>query len=224
MGDAERIAQGQLVLGKRARFIGAKYVHARQFLDRNQSGHDRLLLCKQARANGHRDREHRRHGHRNRRYSQYQGELQGREYRIAPINCDGDDCRYQNSREDDQIITDLENGALKMADGFRALHQLRRFAKIGVGAGGIDHGGDFTLANDRSGKYCFTGFAGGGKRFSRQGRLIHLDRVAVQQARIRWHNVAQPHANNVARDQFTRRRVDPLPVAFHPGLDRQCGL
>ena len=32
------------------------------------------------------------------------------------------------------------------------------------------------------------------------------------------------NADDVARHQLTRRRVDPLPIAFHPGLDRQLGL
>ena len=54
--------------------------------------------------------------------------------------------------------------------------------------------------------------------------LIHLHRVALQQARIRRHDVAQAHADDVARHQLTRRRGDPLPITFHPGLDRQLGL
>ena len=32
------------------------------------------------------------------------------------------------------------------------------------------------------------------------------------------------NADDVARHQFTRRRGNPLPVTFHPGLDRQRGL
>ena len=64
----------------------------------------------------------------------------------------------------------------------------------------------------------------GGQRLSRQRGLIHLHRVAIQQARIRRHNVAQAHADDVARHQLTRRRGDPLPIAFHPSLDRQLGL
>jgi hypothetical protein len=67
-------------------------------------------------------------------------------------------------------------------------------------------------------------FSRGGQRLSRQRGLIHLHRVAVQQTRIRRHNVAQPHADDVTRHQLARRRVDPLPVTFHPGLDRQLGL
>ena len=111
-----------------------------------------------------------------------------------------------------------------MADGVRLLHQLRRLAEVGLPTRGIDQCADFALANDRTGKHRLAGFARGGQRLSRQRGLIHLHRVAVQQARIRRHNVAQTHADDVARHQLARRRVDPLPIPFHPGLDRQLGL
>ena len=111
-----------------------------------------------------------------------------------------------------------------MADGVRLLHQLRGLAEVGVCTGGVHHRADFTLANDRTRKHRLAGFARGGQRLSRQRGLIHLHRVAVQQARIRRHNVAQAHADDVARHQLARRRGDPLPIAFHPGLDRQLGL
>ena len=32
------------------------------------------------------------------------------------------------------------------------------------------------------------------------------------------------HTDNVARHQLTRRRVGPLPIPFHPGLDRELSL
>ena len=137
---------------------------------------------------------------------------------------DGNNHRHQSHREDDQVIADLQNGLLKMADGVRLLHQLRRLAEVGVRARGIDQCADFTLADDRTGKHRLAGFARGGQRLSRQRGLIHLHRVAVQQARIRRHDVAQAQADDVARHQLTRRRGDPLPIPFHPGLDRQLGL
>ncbi len=111
-----------------------------------------------------------------------------------------------------------------MADGMRLLYQLRRLAKVGVGARGIDQCPDFPLTNNRTGKHRVAGFAFGGQRFSRQRGLIHLHRVALQQACVCRHNVAQPHADDVARHQLTRRWIDPLPVTFHASLDRQPGL
>ena len=111
-----------------------------------------------------------------------------------------------------------------MADGVRLLHQLRGLAEVRVCAGGVHHRADFTLANDRTGKHRLAGFTRGGQRLSRQRGLIHFHRIAVQQARIRRHDVAEAHADDVTRHKLTRRRVDPLPIAFHPGLDRQLGL
>ncbi len=111
-----------------------------------------------------------------------------------------------------------------MADGFSPLHQLRGLAEIGVRTGGIDHCTDLTLANDRAGKYCFAGFARRRQQLSGQRGLIDLHRVAVQQARVCRHDVAEAHADDVARHQLARGRVDPLPVAYNPGLDRQRRL
>ena len=64
----------------------------------------------------------------------------------------------------------------------------------------------------------------GGQRFSRQRGLIHLDRIAFQQTRIRGHDVAQSNADDVTGHQLTRRRGDPFPITFHPGFYRQRGL
>ena len=221
---AERIAQCQFVLGQGAGLVRAQHVHARQFLDGHQPGHNRLFFGQQARADRHRHRQHRGHRHGNRRYGQHQGELQRGEDRVAAEDRKGDNRRHQNHCEDDQVIADLEHRALKVADGLRSLHQLRRSTEIGVRTRGIDECTDFALTNDRTGKYCLAGFARGGQRFSRQRGLIHLDRVAFQQARIRRHDVAHADADDVARHEFTRRRGNPLPVTFHPGLDRQRGL
>ena len=59
---------------------------------------------------------------------------------------------------------------------------------------------------------------------SRQRGLIHLHRVAFQQARVRRHDVAETDADDIARHQLTRRGRDPLAVTLHRGLDRQRGL
>ena len=57
-----------------------------------------------------------------------------------------------------------------------------------------------------------------------QRGLIDLDRVAVEQARVGGHDVAEAHPDDVARHQLARRRGDPLPVALDPRLDRQLRL
>ena len=93
-----------------------------------------------------------------------------------------------------------------------------------LAAGGVDERADFALANDRTGEHCLARFARGGQGFARQCGLIHLYRVTLQQPRIRRHDVAQTHADDVARHQLARRRIDPLSITYHAGLDREFRL
>ena len=53
---AERITQREVVLGQCAGLVSAQHVDAGQFLDGDQSTHDRLTLREQASADGHRHR------------------------------------------------------------------------------------------------------------------------------------------------------------------------
>ncbi len=221
---AERIAQRQLVLGQRAGLVRAQHVHAGQLLDGRQAGHDRLSLGQQARADRHRHRQHRRHRHGYRGHGQHEGELQRGEHRVAAEERDDDDQGNQSHREDDQVVADLEHGTLEMADGVRLLHQLRGLAEVGVRTGGVDHRVDLALADDRTREDRLAGLARGRQRLARQSGLIHLDRVARQQAGICRHDVAQAHADDVTRHQLARRRGGPLPVPLHPRLDRELGL
>ena len=222
--QAERIAQRQLVLRQSAGLVGTQHVHAGQFLDGDQLAHDRLLLREQARADSHRHRQNRGHRHGDRRHGQHQGELQQGEDRVAAVDSKSDDQRDHGHRQHDQVVADPQHGFLEMADGNRRLHQFRGLAEIGVLARRIDQGTDLAAANDRTGEYGVAGFARGRQRFSRQRRLIDGNFVAVQQTRVRRHDVAQAQADDVARHQFPRRRGDPFSIAFHPGLDRQSGL
>ncbi len=111
-----------------------------------------------------------------------------------------------------------------MADGVGFLDQLRSLAEVGVGAGGVHHGFNLAAPHDRPGKHSLARFALRGQGLTCKCGLVHLDRIARQQPRIRRHDVAQAQADDVARRHFTRRRVGPLSIAFHPGLDRQFGL
>nr|WP_241499234.1 hypothetical protein [Chromobacterium sphagni] len=220
----EGLAQRQLVLGQGSRLVRAQHIHAGQLLDGDQAAYDRLFFGEQARADGHRHGQYRGHRHRNRGHGEHQGELQGGEHCIAAINGDADDHRHQQYRKHDQVIAYLQHRALEMADGVRLLHQLRRLAEIGVDAGGIDQGVDFALADDGSGKDRIAGLACRGQGLAGQRRLIHLDRIACEQVGVRWHDVAQVQADDVARNKLARGRGNPFPPPFHPGLDRQLGF
>ena len=222
--QAERIAERQLVLGQGSGLVGAQDVHARQFLDRDQLAHDRLFLREQARADRHRHRENRRHGDGDRRDRQHEGELQQGQDRLAAVDSKSDDDRHEDQREDNQVVADLQHGLLEMADGDRRLHQFRRLAEVGFAARRVDQRVDFAATNDRTGEDGVAGFARCGQGLPGQRRLVDGYLVAVQQARIGRHDVAQAQADGVARHEFTRSRVHPLAIAFHPGLDRERRL
>jgi hypothetical protein len=107
-----------------------------------------------------------------------------------------------------------------MTDRVCGLHHLRRLAKVGVRTGGIDDGVDLTLADDGAGVHCPTWLGSDWQRLSGQCRLIHLDRIAIQQPRICGNDVAQPETNDIARHQITRLGILPLAISLDLGLDR----
>ena len=145
----ERIAQRQLVLGQGAGLIRAQHIHARQFLDGRQPGHNRLFFGQQTRADRHGHGQHRWHRHRNRGHGQHQGKLQRGKDGVAAEQRDGNNHCHKSHRQDDQVIANFQHSTLEMADGVRLLHQLRGLAEVGVRAGGIHQCVDFALADDR---------------------------------------------------------------------------
>ena len=151
--DAERGAQRQRVLGQGAGLVRAEHVDAGEFLDGDQPAHDGLLLGEQPCADSHRHRQHGGHRHRDRGDGQDQGELQRGQDRVAAQDRRDDDNGDQRDREDDQIVADLQHGALEMADGVRVGHQLGGLAEVRVRAGGIDKGADLTLPDNGSGEH-----------------------------------------------------------------------
>ena len=123
---------------------------------------------------------------------------------------DGNNQDHKSHRHDDQVIANFQYGTLEMADSDRLLHQFRGLAEVGVRASGVDQGVDFAPPNDRSRKYRVARFPFGGQGFARQRRLIHLDRVASQQARIRRNDVPQTEAYDIALHNFACRGIGPL--------------
>ena len=107
----------QLVLGQGAGLVRAQHVHARQLLDRREPADHRLFRRQQPGAHGHGHREHRGHGHRHRGDREDERELQGLEKRIAPKQRHAEDQQDQPTREEDQVVPDLEHRLLKVADG-----------------------------------------------------------------------------------------------------------
>ena len=224
LSTAERCAQRQRVLGQGAGLVRAQHVDAGQFLDGDQPADDGLLLGEQPCADGHRHRQHGGHRDRDRGDGQHQGELQRGQDRVAAQDRRDDDKRHQRDREDDQVVADLEHGALEMADGVRVLHQFGGLAEVGAGAGGIHQGADLTLPDDRPGEHGVTGCAGRGQRLPGQRGLIDLDLVAVEQPGVGGHDVTQAQPDHITGHQLPRRRGDPCAVAFHARVDRELGF
>ena len=132
--------------------------------------------------------------------------------------------RDQRDREEDQVVADLEHGALEMADGVRVLDQFGGLAEVGVSAGGVDQGADLTLPDDGSGEHGVAGLAGGGQRLPGQRGLVDLDLVAVQQPGVGGDDVTQAQPDHVTGHQLPRRCGDPCAVAHHARVDRQLGF
>ena len=225
--DAERLAERQLVLGERAGLVGAQHVNAGQLFDRRQAADDGLSGRKEPRAHGHGHRKHCRHGHRDGRHREHQHELERGQQRIATEHGHAEDENHQGDGDDDQVVADLQNRALEMADRVRLRHQPGRLAKIGVGAGGVDEGIGLTLADDRPGKQRLSHLARDRERLAGQRRLIHLYGILIEQSCIGRHDVAEPHADDVARNERARLDIGPSAVPPDPGAGReprlQCG-
>ena len=125
-----------------------------------------MFFCQQARADRHRHGQNGRHGHGYGGHKKYEGELQSTESRIVTEERNGNNHRHQNHREDDQVITNLQHGALEMADGVSTLHQLRGLAEVGVRSGGIHHRVGFAPLDNRTRKHRGARFGGDGQGFS----------------------------------------------------------
>ena len=97
-----------------------------------------------------------------------------------------------------------------MADSDCRLHQFRRLAKIGFAAGRVDQGVDFAATNDRPGEDGVAQFTGGGHEIAGQADWS-TDIVAVQQARVGPHDVAQAQANGIAGTSSRAARLTHFP-------------
>ncbi len=121
--EAIRIAKRQLVLGQRARLVGAQHVDAGQFLDRREPADDGLAWPPAAGADRHGHRQHGRHRHRDGGDREHQGELQRGHHRIAAEQRHGEDERDEGNGDDDEIVADLQHRALEVAGRVGLLHQ-----------------------------------------------------------------------------------------------------
>jgi hypothetical protein len=116
--------------------------------------------------------------------------LQGGENRISPVDGKSNDGGDQAHRENDEIITDLQDGLLEMTDGVRLLNELRGLPEVGLGASGVDQRAALTSPNDRPRKHCIARVSRRGQGLTRQRGLIDRHRISVEQASVRRDDVA----------------------------------
>ena len=101
---------------------------------------------------------------------------------------------------------------------------MRCLTKIGIRSSRVDHGVNLTLADDGARIDNTAWFGGDWQRLAGQRRLIDLDGISVEKARIRRNDISQPKTDDVAWDQFARLRIHPFTVPFYFREDRQPGL
>ena len=111
-----------------------------------------------------------------------------------------------------------------MADRIGFLYHLCGLAEVGICAGGIHHCVDLALADDRSRIHSASGLGGHGQRLASQCRLIYVNGISIEQARIGWNNVAQAETDDISRHQFARLGILPLAIPLHFRIDRQLGF
>ena len=78
---------------------------------------------------------------------------------------DSNNHRHQSHCENDQVVANLQHGTLEMADGMSLLYQFRSLAEVGVRTGGVHHGVDFALLDNRARKNSLARLARYGQRF-----------------------------------------------------------
>ena len=220
----ERFPESQLVLRQRARLVRAEHIHTRQLFDRGQSTDNGLLPGENARPHGHRDRQDRGQRHRHGGHGQNQGELERLHHRVAAKESDDQDEDHQDDRDNDEKIANLQDGLLKMADGVGFLDKLSSLAEVRLLSRGVDQSVDFALPHNRAGVHGLFRLPRRRQGFSRQGRLVHFDRVASQQFGVCRHDVANAQPYHVAGDEFAGRDRAPGAVAFDLRPQRQFFL
>ena len=220
----ERVTQSQLVLRQRAGLIGAEDVDPGQFFDSCQAGDDGFPGCQHSGTHSHGDRQNSRHRHRHGGDRQHQRELQRGDHLIAPEQGHGQDQGHQNQGQNDQIVADFQDGPLEMTHRVGHLHQVSRLAEVGVRARTVHQGVDLPLLDDGARIDDVARAAGHRQGLTGQGRLVHLQRFAVQQTGIGRHGVAESQADDVARNQLPSGHRRPRTIPLHPGIQRQFGF
>jgi len=116
--------------------------------------------------------------------------------------------------------TTLLTTASMWSFGHTFLHELRGASKVGLGSGQHHHAVTFAPVDDRSRRKYFARLLVRILRFAGKRRLVHAQ-TSVEEFHIRRDDVARPHANDVAGDQFPGRNDLPARITPDPRANLQ---
>ena len=220
-------AGGHLILGERARLVGADDRGAAERFDRRQTAHQRAPLDQPLHANGQRDRHHGRQrlgydGHR-----ECDPKNQHLDEGLTTKQTERDNDGHDDQGGSRQQVPQLAQVFLQRClAGFHGLEHVGDLAKLGRHPRGDDHGAappirrggtrighilavakrQFRVAQGRNVLFDRN-------RFARERGLLNLQIDGYDQSGIAGNPVARPQDHDIARHEVARRYVALLPIA-----------
>uniref|UniRef100_J3L015 Uncharacterized protein n=1 Tax=Oryza brachyantha TaxID=4533 RepID=J3L015_ORYBR len=218
----EVLVDAELVQGEGARLVAAEHGHGGHLLDRRHALGDSALLGQAVRPDRHGDRQH--GGHRDGDAADEEDEQVVDTIAVEAV-LDGVHDDHLDDHPDgnggDAEVADGAEHLLEVADLVGAVDEVRRLPKEGVHAGGDDDGVDLALLARRPRVDALAGALGHRQRLAGERRLVHLKRVALEEARVGRHDVAELNADYVAGDEDGGILLRPPPVAENLRLGSQ---
>ncbi len=128
--------------------------------------------------------------------------------------CNSDNQHHKANGNDNEIIADFEDCPLEVADGLGLFHEPGRFPEGCVPACGVDKGITLTAPHHGSREDGLTCPARNREGLAGQGRLVDLERISFDDARIGRHDITKPNPDHIPRYKFAGRHS--LPLATTP--------
>jgi hypothetical protein len=218
----EASVHAELVERERAGLVAAQHVHACHLLDGGHALGDGALQRQPVGPDGHGDRQHGGHGDGDAADEEHE-EVVDAVAVPAVLDQVHDDDLDEDADGDggDAEVADGPEHLLEVAHLVGAVHQVRRLAEEGVHAGGDHHRLDLPLLARGPGVHAVPRGLGHRQRLPGERRLVDLEGVAVEEARVGGDDVSELDADDVAGDENRRFLLAPPPVAEDLRLGRQ---
>ena len=230
-----RLAEGELVLGERARLVRAQDRHARELLHRRQPRDHRALARERARAHRHRGRADDLHRDGDGGDEEDEAELDGGADRAADVGAarrlqlgvedqHEEDDRHQHERHAEEGARHEEQHALEVARALDRVDEGGGLAEERVLAGGGDDGVDLATLDHRPLIHQVALELGHRQRLAGERRLVDLHRLAGAKEGVGGDDIAEAEEDGVVGDELARVDHAPLAVAHHARLRRERRL